>query len=319
MKVVIPMAGRGTRLRPHTLNIPKPLLKLCGKTIIEWIVEEIKDSTSTGIEEIHYIIGDFGDEVEKELLKVAEKIGSTGFIHYQTEALGTAHALYCAADALHGEVFVAFADTIFKGKISIDEKVDGMIWTMLVENPEKYGVVKTNEEGIITDFIEKPKKFVSKNAIVGLYYFRKAEDLLAELQFLIDNNLRENNEFQLTNCLESLKEKENKLKCAELDEWLDCGTKDELLNTNRRLIELNNAGTYYCDDSVVIDNTSIEYSVSIDSGVSIQHSKLKNCIVYKNSTIKNCELTDSIVGENCIIENYKGRIFAGDYTELYNE
>lgn len=319
MKVVIPMAGRGTRLRPHTLNLPKPLLKLCGKSIIEWIVEEISKSSSSKVDEIHFVIGDFGVEVETKLISVAESVGAKGFIHYQKEALGTAHAVYCADSALEGEVFVAFADTIFKGEIKIDSEADGMIWTMLVDNPENYGVVKANEEGIITDFIEKPKELISKNAIVGLYYFKEAEKLRAEIKNLIDNSLTENNEYQITNCLESLKVKGDKLKCAELEEWLDCGTKTELLNTNKRLIELSNRGDSLVDASAKVSSTEIGEFVSIAKNAVVTNSSLSNCIIYEGAAISNCSLKDSIIGSSAVICGLKGQVFVGDYTEIYND
>lgn len=308
------MAGRGTRLRPHTNNIPKPLLKICGKSIIEWIVEEIKISTSDKIDEIHFIIGDFGSDTEKMLLDTAISVGSKGFIHYQREPLGTGHALYCAKEALNGNVFVAFADTIFKGKIRIDKEVDGIIWTMKVQNPEKYGVVKTDSHNIITDFIEKPKNFISNNAIVGLYYFKEAEKLRLEIEDLVENNRRENNELQLTNCLENLKVKNNRLKCEELEEWLDCGNREELLATNKRLIELSKKDRKYISSVSKVVNSNVENYVSIEENVSIKNSKLDNCIVFENSVIENCELHDSIIGRNCTVKGLKGKIYLGDYS-----
>jgi glucose-1-phosphate thymidylyltransferase len=314
MKVIIPMAGRGTRLRPHTLTLPKPLLKLSGKTMIEWIVEEISKSLTEEIDEIHYIIGDFGSETEDKLKSVAEKVGAKGYIHYQTEALGTAHALYCASSALEGKVFVAFADTIFRGSINISDD-DGIIWTMKVDNPEKYGVVKTDDEGIITDFIEKPKDGISNNAIVGLYYFSRAEKLRDEINHLVDNDLKENNEFQLTNCLETLKEKGSKMKCALLDEWLDCGNKMELLNTNKRLLELENSGKSFIAENVLIENSKLSNSVSVESGVTIQNSTITNSIIYEGAKLVNCDIKDSIIGKFTVINNLEGTIYLGDHSE----
>lgn len=316
MKVVIPMAGRGTRLRPHTLTLPKPLMKIAGKSMIEWIVGEIKESCDTAIDEIHFIIGDFGEGVEKQLVETAEKIGSKGFIHYQVQPMGTAHALYCAKNALEGEVFVVFADTIFKGKINIDRNVDGIIWTMNVPDPEKYGVVKTDDNGIITDFIEKPKEFVSNNAIVGLYYFKEAQRLRYEIDELINNDLRENNEYQLTNCLENLKLEGDKLKCAELDEWLDCGNKKELLATHARILEIEEPGDEtYIHKSAKIENCELGKGVTIEENTVIRNSKLENCIVYSNTLIENSSLKNSIVGHNCIIKNLEGSAFIGDFSE----
>ncbi len=316
MRVIIPMAGRGTRLRPHTLNLPKPLMKMAGKTMIEWIIDEIKYSTNDPIEEIHFIIGDFGKEVEELLKDTAKKIGSKGYIHYQYEALGTGHALFCAREVLEGPVFVVFADTIFKGRIDIDKSVDGIIWTMSVSEPEKYGVVKTDENKIITDFVEKPKDAISNDAIVGLYYFKEAADLREEIDYIVNNDLRENNEYQLTNCLESLKEKGNRLKCASLEEWLDCGNKKELLNTQKRLLEIEYSDKkYFIDATSEIKDSSIGEGVSIESNVQIINSTLKNCIIYSNAIIKNSIISNSIIGHNTVVNKLKGSAFLGDYSE----
>ncbi len=318
MKVIIPMAGRGTRLRPHTLVTPKPLLKVAGKTIIEWIVNEIQYSVSKKIEAIHFVIGDFGRDVEKSLIDIAEKVGCKGYIHYQTDPLGTAHAIYCAKDALKDKVFIAFADTIFKGKILIDDDVDGIIWTMVVDEPEKYGVVKTDSNSFITEFIEKPKIPVSRNAIVGLYYFKNAEKLRFEIERMLDNNIKENNEFQITNCLEELKNNGNVLKCDVLDEWLDCGNMNELIATNKRLIELSGK-THFMGKEVNIKNSKIEDNSFISDNVEIIDSQIENCIIYSNTVIKNSLLKNSIVGNYCEIINVKGEINIGDYSKINNK
>lgn len=315
MKVVIPMAGRGTRLRPQTLVTPKPLLKVAGKTIIEWIVEEIQQSISKQIDEIHFIIGDFGKDIENELIEISKKINCKGFIHYQYDPLGTAHAIYCAKSALDGEVFVAFADTIFKGKIRIDDSIDGIIWTMIVNDPQKYGVVITDDDNIIKGFIEKPKNNISNNAIVGLYYFRNAEKLKKEIEIMIDNDLKENNEFQLTNCLEELKNKGNILKCDVLEEWLDCGNKLELLNTNKRLIEISGKENFLGKD-VKIVNSSLEKNSFIDDNVHLINSTVENTIVFVDSIIKNSVIKNSIIGKSCVINNLKGEVNIGDFTKI---
>lgn len=316
MKVVIPMAGRGTRLRPHTITLPKPLMEIAGKSMIEWIVDEIKVSCETKIDEIHFIIGDFGKEVEEKLLKTAERIGSKGYLHHQIHPMGTAHALYCAKNALEGEVFVVFADTIFKGKIEIDPKVDGIIWTMNVPDPEKYGVVTTDEENIITEFVEKPKEFISSNAIVGLYYFKQAQKLRYEITELINNDARENNEYQLTNCLESLKAEGDLLKCAELEEWLDCGNKKELLATHKRILELEYPkNKNFIELSSKISDSEIGEGVSIDKDVVIENCSIENSIIYSGSVIKNSQIKNSIIGHNCIINKLEGSAFFGDFSE----
>jgi len=190
MNLIIPMAGIGKRMRPHTLLIPKPLLKIAGKTIIERIVEDIKNSCGKIIEEVHFIIGDFGPDVEKKLIEIADKINAKGYIHYQKEALGTAHAVYCAKDGLKNEILIAFADTLFDGNFEIGTEDEAIIWTMEVKNPENYGVVTTDINNNINDFIEKPMNVISNLAIIGIYYFKNGKRLKEDIKLSIDKGLK---------------------------------------------------------------------------------------------------------------------------------
>jgi len=173
MKIIVPMAGMGKRMRPHTLTIPKPLLPIVGKPIVQRLVESIGAMSGSTIDEVAFIIHpSFGVAVEKQLVALAEKLGAKGSIYYQTEALGTAHAILCAGDSLEGNVTVAFADTLFKADFSVDTEQDGAIWVKRVDDPSAFGVIKTDADGHITEFIEKPATFVSDMAIIGIYYFK---------------------------------------------------------------------------------------------------------------------------------------------------
>ena len=153
MKIIVPMAGRGSRLRPHTLTIPKPLMPVAGKPIVQRLVEDITKVSNEKIDEIAFIIGDFGKETEEQLIKIAENLGAKGSIYHQEEALGTAHAILCAKDSLKGNIVVAFADTLFKADFKLDTSCDGIIWVKQIENPSAFGVVKLDNEGTITYFV----------------------------------------------------------------------------------------------------------------------------------------------------------------------
>ena len=201
------MAGRGSRLRPHTLTVPKPLVPIAGKPIVQRLVEDITRVCGQKVDEIAFVIGDFGAVVKAELLEIAKNLNAKGSIYHQDEALGTAHAILCAKEALEGPVVVAFADTLFRADFTLDTEKDGIIWVQKVEDPRAYGVVKMNENNVITDFIEKPQEFVSDLAIIGIYFFKDGLKLCGELQYLIDNNIKEKGEFQLTNALENMKQK----------------------------------------------------------------------------------------------------------------
>ncbi|MEE1112411.1 MAG: nucleotidyltransferase family protein, partial [Bacteroidales bacterium] len=212
MKIVIPMAGMGKRLRPHTLVTPKPLIELAGKPIVQHLCEDIREVVGEEIEEIGFIIGDFGKEVENNLLNIAKQLGTTGKIYYQKEPLGTAHAILCAKESLSGKVTVAFADTLFDAGFTLETKEDGIIWTHKVEDPSAFGVVKKNADQTICGFVEKPKEFVSNEAIIGIYYFKDGENLRNELQYLIDNNITKSGEYQLTDALQNMLDKGLKFK-----------------------------------------------------------------------------------------------------------
>lgn len=326
------MAGMGKRMRPHTLTIPKPLIRIAGKPIVQRLAEGIVRVAGHKVDEIAFIIGDFGQAVENELVKIAENLGAKGSIYYQTEALGTAHAINCAADSLHGNVIVAFADTLFDADFQLDLEKDGIIWTHKVADPSSFGVVKKDSHGIITDFVEKPAKFVSDEAIIGIYYFKDGENLQRELQFLMDNNIVKGSEFQLTDALENMKLKGLKFYTGQVKEWLDCGNKDATVYTNQRILELNGIEKLISDtvkstnsliikpcfigENVVIENSIIGPHVSVGEGSIIKNSIIKNSIIQTNCVIYDAAINSSMIGN---FVHYKGltrSVSMGDFTTL---
>ena len=335
MRIIIPMAGMGKRMRPHTLVTPKPLIEFAGKPMVHHIVEELASTCHEKIEEIAFIIGRFGAEAEKNLLQVAENLGAKGSIYYQDEPLGTAHAVLCAAESLKGKVIVGFADTLFKGSFELDETKDSVIWVQQVEDPRPFGVVKMNDQGLITDFVEKPQEFVSDLAIIGIYYFRDGENLRSELQYLIDNDLKEKGEYQITNALENMKSKGLKFVPGKVNEWLDCGNKNATVSTHARWLELNPktntiGENNVQENSVVIQpcfigkNVKISGSVigphvSIGDGTEIRNSVVTNSIVQKNTRIQNSVIGNSMIGSSVDIHLKKLEYSLGDFSTLNQE
>jgi glucose-1-phosphate thymidylyltransferase len=328
MKLIIPMAGIGKRMRPHTLTVPKPLLPVAGKPMVQHLVEDICAMSREKIDEIGFVIGNFGKEVEQNLVKVAEKAGAKGRIFYQEEALGTAHAVLCASEILKGKIIVAFADTLFRGEVKIDDAQDGVIWVQKVADPKAFGVVKLDKHNVITDFIEKPQKFVSDLAIIGIYYFRDGEYLKNEMQYLIDNNVREKGEYQLTNALENMKKKGTKFTVAQVAEWLDCGNKEAMLFTNKRLLDAKSQkkSSAKLENSVIIEPCSIDESVHIKNSVvgpyvSIgQHCKIENsiladCIIQHDTTIVSANVSDSMIGSHVNYNGNQAKLNLGDYNQ----
>lgn len=332
MKIIVPMAGRGSRLRPHTLTVPKPLVPVGGKPIVHRLVQDIAKTSSEKIEEIAFVIGDFGKEVETELIKVAEQLGAKGSIYYQDKALGTAHAVLCAADSLSGPVVVAFADTLFKADFQLDNDADGILWVKQIDDPSAFGVVKLNDEGIITDFVEKPETFVSDLAMIGIYYFKDGAKLKYELQYLIDNGIIKGGEYQLPDALKNLTKKGAKFKPGKVTEWLDCGNKKVTVHTNQRVLEFDKDEDLISSDlvlknsvvvppcfigeHVVIENAVVGPHVSIGRGTTVKNSVVTNSIVQKNATITNSILQDSMIGNNAKILSHGKVISIGDYTTI---
>ncbi len=328
------MAGRGSRLRPHTLTVPKPLVPVGGKPIVHRLVEDIANVCSEPIDEVAFVIGDFGKEVEKELIAVAAEVGAKGSIYYQTEPLGTAHAVLCAKEALKGPVVVAFADTLFRADFKIDPSDDGILWVKQIEDPSAFGVVQLNQSGRIIDFVEKPKTFVSDLAMIGVYYFKKGEDLLTEINYLVDNNIIKGGEYQLPDALRRLTEKGTVFKPGKVNEWLDCGNKVVTVHTNQRVLEfdLENRKKLIHDsaeieDSVIIppcyigpgakiSNSVVGPHVSIGGQTRISNTVIKNTIVQNNTVIKNSVLENSMIGNAVKIQQKAQDLSLGDYSTL---
>ena len=328
------MAGMGKRMRPHTLTVPKPLIPVAGKPIVQRLVEDIAKVCGEPVQEVAFIIGRFGAEVEKSLVKIAESVGAQGTIHYQDEPLGTAHAILCAQSALTGPVVVAFADTLFKADFTLDSSVPGTIWVQKVEDPKPFGVVKLNEQGQITDFVEKPTEFVSDLAIIGIYYFQDGEYLRQELQYLLDNDIKDKGEFQLTNALENMKNKGTTFVPGRVTEWLDCGNKDATVYTNQRYLEyLQERGEplvaesakvtnsvlippVYIGEGVVITDSVVGPHVSLGNQSNVQSSVVSNSIVQQSATILHANVTNSMIGNFATVTSTPQDLSLGDYNTL---
>ncbi len=334
MKIIVPMAGIGSRLRPHTLTIPKPLTLLAGKPIVQRLVEDIVKVVDQKVDEIAFVIGpSFPKDTEEKLMQIAKSLGAVGKVFVQEQALGTAHAIQCAKESLNGPCVVAFADTLFKADFTLDENTDGAIWVKQVDEPSAYGVVKL-KDGIITDFVEKPQEFVSDLAIIGIYYFNKGEVLRDEIQYLLDNNIKEKGEFQLTNALENMKQKGMKFVPGTVSDWMDCGNKDITVETNGRVLEfakkegqnlisdtvvLENSKIIepcYIGENVVLKNTTIGPNVSLGDDSLVENSTIDNSLIQTNTTIKNVKLSNAMIGNHAYFDGDFTSVSIGDYSVL---
>ena len=329
------MAGRGSRLRPHTLTVPKPLIPIAGKPIVHRLVEDIAGVLNQDIEEIAFIIHkDFGDKVATDLISIAEKLGAKGSIYYQEQPLGTAHAIMSAKDSMSGPVVVAYADTLFRADFTLDTTADSVIWVQKVDDPSAFGVVKLNDRNEITDFVEKPKEFVTDLAIIGIYYFKSGETLRAELQYLLDNNIVKGGEYQLTDALENMKQKGMKFVPGKVDHWMDCGNKNVTVETNSRMLAFLHADgenlvsqnvilenstiipPCYMGEGVVLVNSTVGPNVSLGENTKVSDSTIKNSLVQTNTTIANANLDNAMIGNHAVFNGNFTAVSIGDYSVL---
>jgi len=326
MKLIIPMAGRGTRLRPHTLTTPKPLLRFCGNYILETIIKTLINATKNKINEVVFVVSDIEQENKEKIKDISKKHNLKYTFATQEKPLGTAHAIGCAKENLKEEIFVVFADTLFFGNIEIKENIDACVWTYRVDDPSSYGVVITNEKSDIIDFKEKPKKPISNKAIIGLYYFKKGERLLNDINYIINKGIKDKEEYQLTTVLSNMLVRGDKIKNKEVDEWLDCGTVEALLEANKSLLQKQNKQTNnsqiiqpcFIGDSVEIKNSIIGPNVSIDKNTKIESAVIKNTIIGSNTNIKDAVFSNSLIGNNVKIQDIKNKnnLNMGDYSQI---
>lgn len=299
MRIIVPMAGMGKRMRPHTLTVPKPLIKLAGKPIVQRLCEDLAAVCDEKIDEIAFVVGRFGEAAENQLKEVAASLGAEGTIHYQDEALGTAHAILCAQSALKGKVIIAFADTLFKTDLHLDENKDGIIWTQKIDDPSQFGVVQLDDNGAITDYVEKPEEFVSDLAMIGVYYIKDGENLHSELQYLLDNNIIKGGEYQLPDAFRNMTAKGLELYPGTVDEWLDCGNKNATVYTNQRVLELKQSKEKLVSDNASITNSVVVQPCYIADGVRIINSVVgPHVSIGKNTVVSNTIVTNSIIQDN---------------------
>ncbi|WP_041567016.1 sugar phosphate nucleotidyltransferase [Nonlabens dokdonensis] len=335
MKIIVPMAGRGSRLRPHSLTTPKPLIPIANQPIVHRLVKDIARILSEPVEEIAFILGDpafFGDDVVKSLEELAQGLGAKASIYRQLEPLGTGHAIMCAEPSLSGPAVVAYADTLIRANFELDPAADAVIWTKQVEKPEAYGVVKLNEKEEIVELVEKPQQFVSDQAVIGIYYFKEIADLKKELQFVIDNEIINGGEYQINDGIKRMMASGNVFKTGTVDEWMDCGNKVVAIETNQRIMsfmekdgseELNSQPTLQdskiippcvIDSSVVLKNSTVGPHVSIGAGTVIENCTITNSLIQKDSVIKNATLEEAMIGNHVKYDGKFTRISIGDYT-----
>jgi len=332
------MAGRGSRLRPHSLTVPKPLIPVAGQPIVHRLVKDIAKVLKQPIEEIAFVLGDpawFGDEVVSSLKKLAKDLGAKSSIYRQDKPLGTGHAIMCAEPSLDGPAVIAYADTLIRAEFDLDPTADSVIWTKQVDNPEAYGVVKLNANKEIVELVEKPETFVSDQAVIGIYYFKDVAVLKGKLQEILDENVMNGGEYQINDGIKRMMADGKVFKTGTVDEWMDCGNKAITIETNQRMLgflkfdgdeqlvassaKLENSNIIepcFIGENVVLKNAIVGPFVSIGNDSVIENSTVKNSLIQTNTIIKNANLDHAMVGNHVKYDGNFTSISIGDYSVL---
>ncbi|WP_336127619.1 sugar phosphate nucleotidyltransferase [Mesoflavibacter sp. CH_XMU1422-2] len=338
MKIIVPMAGRGSRLRPHSLTVPKPLIPVAGQPIVHRLVKDIAKVLKQPITEVAFVLGDpawFGDDVVDSLTDLATSLGAKASIYRQDQPLGTGHAIMCAKDSLSGPAVIAYADTLIRADFNLDPEADSVIWVKQVDQPEAYGVVKLNDNKEIVELVEKPQQFVSDLAVIGIYYFKEVSQLKDQLQKVLDNNIINGGEYQINDGIKGMMADGKVFKTGEVSEWMDCGNKTITLDTNQRMLgflqadgeeqlvsdSVNNENSTiiapcYIGENVVLKNATVGPYVSIGNNCVIENATVKNSLIQNQTSIKNANLDEAMIGNHVKYDGKFTKISIGDYSVL---
>ncbi len=337
MKIIVPMAGLGSRLRPHSLTVPKPLIPVAGMPIVHRLVRDIASLLGEPITEIAFVLGDpafFGPEVVSALEALAIDLGAKSSIYRQLDPKGTGHAIMCAEPSLEGPAVVAYADTLIRASFDLDKSADSVIWTKKVEDPQAYGVVALDSHGHITDLVEKPQDFVSDQAVIGIYYFKDIGALKNELHKVIQQGLTHGGEYQINDGIKAMMAQGKVFKTSTVDHWMDCGNKDITVETNTKMlgfmhqdglsmrgqnIVLNQTEIVepcYIAEGVVLRGCKIGPFVSIGPNTVIENSTIQESIIQSDTKISNAKLNQAMIGNHVVFDGNFTKVSLGDYTQI---
>ena len=329
LKIAIPMAGHGTRMRPHTWSKPKVLLPLAGKTVLDHVLDQFNSISDSYEVEYVFIVGNQWEQI-KDYVNANHPDKKVHFI-FQEEMKGQSHALHLAKEHLKGPMLMAFADTLIETDLSFlsKDKSDGIAWVKPVPDPRRFGVAVVDDNGIITRLIEKPKVMDNNLAVVGFYYFRSGEALVSAISEQISRNISLNNEYFLADAINIMLEQNNKFRIERVNTWLDAGIPEALLDTNKYLLNVNRSESFTSrqDDVKIVPPVKIGLNcslkrciigpnVSIGNDCQIENVLLQNSIVDDATTINNKIIENSIIGRSVNIEGSAIKVNIGDNSEL---
>jgi glucose-1-phosphate thymidylyltransferase len=326
MKVIIPLAGKGTRLRPHTHLVPKPMLKIAGKPVMAYILEDLRKLGN--VEQVVYITGHLKEKVQEYATTEFADLPSV-YVEQKTQD-GTAGAVKLAEPYVDQDVLIIFVDTIFETDLSVlkNTDADGIIWVKEVEDYQRFGVVVKDENDNMTRIVEKPSTPISKSANIGLYYMKNWKLLYEGIDHVLTQP-KNKGEYYLTDAFQYMIDKGAKIKVIDVSGWYDAGEVGTLLDTNRTVLEKGGArrpksapdgvtinDPVYIEDDVTITNSTIGPNVSLGSGTTVDGSTLSDSVVGKRSKVANSKLTRSLIGDDVTIDGMNGELNITDHSRI---
>ena len=328
LKIVIPMAGLGTRLRPHTWSKPKQLVSVAGKPVLDHVLDMLSTLPDPQNVELINIVGYLGDQIEDYMKEQYPNVESHFVL--QENPRGQSHAIYLAREFLSGPMMVVFADTLIDTDLSFlsTEEFDAVAWVKPVPDPRRFGVAVLDQAGQVTQLIEKPQEMDNNLVVVGFYYFRSAEDLLTAIETQMERDIQLKGEYFLADAINIMLENGLKMRPEEIDIWLDAGTPEALLETNRYLLENGHDNSQqlpdyssvvinppvYVHPSVELDNCVIGPYASIGAGCRVKDSIVRDSILEDEAQVEGVSLEDSLIGRRAQISRRPGSVNAGDNT-----
>ena len=334
MNLIIPMAGKSTRLYPHSLNKPKVFLNIAGKSVLERIIRNIL-ALGVNITNIGLIVNDIC--IPQDLIKYYENLSNAKiYLFKQQQSNGTASAINCAQDLLWGPTIIVYSDTIFfHDNFNIENCTsDGIIYVSTVDDPSKYGIITIGDDGFVNNVIEKPKININSNiTLIGLFYFKNGDIVKKALKYVLTYGNTVKGEYLFTDCILWMIKNNYKLNISYVTEWLDCGNIEAFLDVNKNILDKEystNDSYYYKENNVIIppvylgknieiQNNIIGPYVSIEDNAKISNSVIKDSLIYNNSVISNKILEHSFIGNHVKINSKFCRVNIGDYACIQNE
>jgi glucose-1-phosphate thymidylyltransferase len=330
LKIVIPMAGYGTRLRPHTWSRPKQLIRMADKMVIDHVLDTFADLPNSIQTEYIFIVGYLGQKIEQYMNSTHPDLK----VHYveQTEMRGQSHAISLAKDYLNGPVLMIYGDTLIKSDFSFmsTETAEAVAWVKPVPDPRRFGVAGLGEDGWVTHLVEKPQDVNNNLVLVGCYYFKNSNEVIAAIEEQMKRNITLKDEFFFADAINIMLERGLKMRVEYVDTWLDAGTSDDVLSTNRYLLEHGHDNTieaYAHTKSVIrrpvfihptatIENSVIGPHAAIGANCTIHSCIIRDSIIEDASVVTNVIMEHSLIGREVRIERQAGVMNVGDRTEL---